>query len=100
MAVDSLDFVKLEVLRGAGFRDITAFLKSPIEISPQFFRSWSVRGAWIAVALPRSTWVAPDNERTRKAAKEACGGEPPRDHIRLWEAVEKQAACWYEEAAA
>jgi len=98
---DTQEFMAVQLLEEAGFRDIWTGKKPSLRILPSMFYTWAIRENWVTVVLPSTVWLAPNSEETCQVAREVCGGEEP--------AVYGFAAHWvpdttmaevYEEAAA
>ena len=94
------EFMAVQLLERAGFRDLWAGNKPSLQIRPFMFYTWAIRENWIMVVLPSTAWLAPDSEETRQVAREVCGNEDPvtMGPAAYW-VPDKTMAAIYEEAA-
>ena len=97
---DVQEFMAIQQLKGAGFRDIWAGKKHAYRIIPSGYYTWATRENWVTVVLPSTVWLAPYSDQARQVAREVCGGDEPvsTGFAAHW-VPDKEMRAIYEEAA-
>lgn len=98
---DTQEFMAVQLLEGAGFRDIWKGREPTLRIIPTVRYTWAVRDNWVTVVLPSTIYLAPMSDRACEIAREVCKGDEPvsRGFAAHW-VPDRETAAIYEEAAA